>query len=198
MTKVVCITGGIGSGKTTLSEYLKKKGYLVHESDKIVAEMYQKPETLFKNYLKKNISKEVVKNGRINKKKVSNIIFNNSENKKILEKFIHKQVERSRNAFIKKNHKNKKKIIFVDIPLLFENKLEKKFDFVVCIISTKKNREKRILQNKKFSQKTLRKIFKFQTNDKHRRSGSDIIINNNRTKKDFIFAAEKALLKILK
>ena len=47
MTKVVGITGGIGSGKTTLSNYLKEKGFLVHESDVIVSEIYSKPKKSF-------------------------------------------------------------------------------------------------------------------------------------------------------
>ena len=55
MTKVVGITGGIGSGKTTLSEYLKKIGFLVHESDKVVSKMYMMPNKSFTNFIKKNI-----------------------------------------------------------------------------------------------------------------------------------------------
>ena len=52
MTKVIGITGGIGSGKTTLSNHLKKIGYAVHESDKVVSEIYKKPSTNFINFLK--------------------------------------------------------------------------------------------------------------------------------------------------
>ena len=78
--------------------------------------------------------------------------------------------------------------------MLLEKKLEKNFDLIVCVISTKKNRTKRILKNKKFSKKTLNKIFKAQTTDKERRSKSNLIINNNKTKKDFIFSIKKALI----
>jgi len=198
MTKVVGITGGIGSGKTTLSKHLKKIGLLVHESDKVVSNMYNKPDKYFIDFLKKNLSKKVVLKGKINKKRIANIIFNNHKAKNGLEKYIHKEVRVFRENFIKKNLKTKKKIIFVDIPLLLENKLEKKFDLIVCIISTKKNRTKRILKNKKFSKQILNKIFRTQTTDKERRARSHIIINNNKTIKDFIFNAEKALIGILK
>ena len=80
----------------------------------------------------------------------------------------------------------------------FENKLEKKFDSVICIISTKKNRTKRVLKNKKFTKENLNKIIKAQTSNKERRKRSQIIINNNKTKKDFIFSLEKALIGLLK
>ena len=101
-------------------------------------------------------------------------------------------------AFIKNNTKKKKKIIFADIPLLFENKLENNFDLVICIISSKKNRTKRVLKNNKFTKENLNKIFKAQTSDMVRKKRSQITINNNKTKKDFIFNVEKALTKLFK
>ena len=198
MTKVIGITGGIGSGKTTLCKYLKKTGCPVHESDNIVFSIYKNPNRSFLNFLKKNISNEVVKNHKINKKKVAKIIFNNEVVRKKLEKYIHKEVRISRESFIKKNHKNKKGVIFVDIPLLFENNLDKNFDIIVCIISNKTIRTKRVLKSKKFTKQILKKIFKSQTSDKNRRSRAQIIINNNKTKKDFIFLAERALKEFLK
>ena len=198
MKKIIGITGGIGSGKSTLSQHLIKKGFLVHESDKVVSKIYDKPNRSFLNFIKKCGLESVIKKKKIHKKLITNIIFNNKKTKKRLEKFIHKEVGEHRESFIKKNLNTKKKSIFVDIPLLLENKLEKNFDLVVCVISTKKNRTKRVLKNKKFSKKVLEKIFKSQTTDRERRARSNIIIYNNKSKKDFIFDAEKALLGLLK
>ncbi len=198
MTKLVGITGGIGSGKTTFSNHLKKLGYLVHESDLVVSEIYTKPKKQFLSFIKKKISQDAVNHNKINKSKIANIIFSNKTIKKILEKHIHKEVQRSREAFIKKYTKKKKKIIFADIPLLFENGLEKRFDTVICIISSKKNRTKRVLKNKKFSKENLNKILKAQTTDKERKKRSQILINNNKTKKDFIFNVEKVLIRLIK
>jgi dephospho-CoA kinase len=198
MTKIVGITGGIGSGKTTLSNHLRKLGYLVHESDVVVSEMYAKPKKKFLSFIKEKISKDIVYHNKINKTEIANVIFNNKTTKKLLETHIHKEVKNSRDAFIKKNKNNKNKFIFADIPLLFENKLEKDFDLVVCIISSEKNRIKRVLENKKFTKENLNKILKAQTTDKERKKRSQIIINNNKTKKDFIFSVEKALKDLIK
>jgi dephospho-CoA kinase len=195
MTKLVGITGGIGSGKTTLSNHLKKLGHLVHESDVVVSEIYTKPKKQFLSFIKEKISEDAVNHNKINKTEIANVIFNNKAIKKLLETRIHKEVQNSREAFIKKN---KNKLIFADIPLLFENKLEKDFDLVICIISLKKNRIKRVLRNKKFTKDNLNKIFKAQTTDKERKKRSQIIINNNKTKKDFIFSVEKALKGLIK
>jgi dephospho-CoA kinase len=198
VTKLVAITGGIGSGKTTFSNHLKKLGYLVHESDSVVSEMYTKPKKQFLSFIKEKISQDAVNHNKINKTEIANVIFNNKAIKKLLETRIHKEVQNSRDAFIKKNKNNKKKLIFADIPLLFENKLEKGFDLVICIISSKKNRIKRVLENKKFTKENLNKILKAQTTDKERKKRSQIIINNNKTKKDFIFSVEKVLKGLIK
>ena len=198
MTKVVGITGGIGSGKTTISNHLKKLGYLVHESDLVVSEIYTKPKKEFLCLIKEKISQDAVKNNKINKKEIINVIFSNKKTKRLLEKYIHKKVQKSRDDFIKKNTIKKKKLIFADIPLLFENKLESNFDLVICVISSKKNRTKRVLKNNKFTKENLNKIIKAQTSDTERRKRSQIIINNNKTKKDFIFSFEKVLIRLFK
>ena len=198
MTKIVGITGGIGSGKTTFSNHLKKLGYAVHESDAVVSEIYNNPKKKFLSFIKEKISQDATNYNKINKAEIANVIFSNDKIKKLLERRIHKEVQTSRGAFIKKYTKKKKKIIFADIPLLFENKLEKSLDSVICIISSKKNRTKRILKNKKFTKENLKKIFKAQTTDKERKKRSKIIINNNKTKKDFIFSVEKVLTRLIK
>ena len=198
MTKLIGITGGIGSGKTTFSNHLKKLGYVVHESDVVVSEIYNNQKKQFLSFIKEKISQDATNHNKINKAEIANVIFSNNKIKKLLEKRIHKEVQISREAFIKKYTKKKKKIIFADIPLLFENKLEKNLDLVICIISSKKNRTKRVLKNKKFTKENLNKIFKAQTTDKERKKRSQIIINNNKTKKDFIFGVEKVLTRLIK
>jgi dephospho-CoA kinase len=198
MTKLVGITGGIGSGKTTFSSHLKKLGYPVHESDAVVSEIYTKPKKQLLTFIKEKISQDAVHHNKINKAEIAKVIFSNNTIKKLLERRIHKEVQGSREVFIKKNTKKNKKIIFADIPLLFENKLEKSFDLVICVISSKKNRIKRILKNKKFTKENLNKIFKAQTTDKERKKRSQIIIKNNKTKKDFIFSVEKVLTRLIK
>ena len=69
---------------------------------------------------------------------------------------------------------------------------------VIWNISSKKNRIKRVLKNKKFTKENLNQILKAQTKDKERKKRSKIIINNNKTKKDFIFGVEKVLTELIK
>ena len=198
MTRIIGITGGIGSGKSTLSNYIKKTGYLVHDSDKVVSSIYKNPKKNFIKFIKKCGLEKALKNNKINKKIITSEIFNNHELKKKFENYIHKEVKEQRKKFIKKNLNKKTKAIFVDVPLLFENKLDEEFDLVVCVVATKKNRIKRVLNDKKFSKTLINKIIKTQTTDRVRRERASIILTNNKTKKDFIFRTQKALISILK
>ena len=196
--KKIGITGGIGSGKSTLSNYFKRKGYMVHDSDSVVAELYEKPNRFFLDLLKSFRTINIVKKNKIDKAVIAKNLFVNKALQNKIEKYIHKQVMVKRNDFIKKQKKLRKKLVFLDIPLLLENGLEKEFDLVLCIISTKEKRTKRVMQNKKFSKEFLSKVLKNQTSDKERRLRSDIVIINNKTKKNFFTKAEKFLDNILK
>ena len=198
MTIIIGITGGIGSGKSTLSNYLKKFNYPVHESDKIVSNMYKKPSKDFIKFIYSMGLGDVIKNKKINKKLIADKIFTNLSLKKEFEKYIHMQVGLQREQFIKKNQRNKSKVIFIDIPLLLERNLDLFFDIILCVVATRKNRITRVLKKRKFTKKTLNQIIKYQTTDKERRSRSNIIITNNKGKKDFIFNVKKALTSFLK
>ena len=91
MTKIVAITGGIGSGKTTISKYLKKNNFAVHESDRVVSQIYKKPNKIVFNFLKKNVSKEVVKRTKsINKKLQKLFSMTKKQNKNLKNIFTKK------------------------------------------------------------------------------------------------------------
>ena len=193
MTLVAAITGGIGSGKSTFSKEAVKKGFKLLDSDQLVSEIYKKPKKDFIEYLKIIGLKRAVINKKINKKYISNKIFSNKKIKAELEKYIFKKVREKRKIFIKKQKNQKTKIIFLDIPLLFENNLNKDFDLVIPIISNKKNSYKRLKKTKKMSKDLFNKIIKTQTTDLVRINKSDIIIKNNESMNAYIKKINKVL-----
>ena len=186
MTIVVGITGGIGSGKSTFSREVLKRGGKLLDSDKEVGVLYKNPKKEFIDYLKKIGLAKSIKNKKINKKIIRDIIFDDKQIKSKLEKYIFKIIRKNRKNFINKEKKIGTKTLFFDVPLLFENNLKKDFDIVISIISTKKNRLKRLRFSKKITKKTFKKILSFQTSDVVRRSKSDIVMQNNGTLEEFI------------
>ncbi|MDC3100772.1 dephospho-CoA kinase [Pelagibacteraceae bacterium] len=196
MTKTIAITGGIGSGKSTFCSKLKEKGFKIHSSDEHVAKIYKNPEKKFVTYLRTiGLSKSISKKN-IDKKIISKIIFENKQIRKKLELYIFKIVRKKRSDFIKKEKQKKTKLIFIDIPLLFENNLEKQFNKVISIIASKQVRLKRLKKTRKMTENQFKNITRSQTSDVIRKKKSDYVIYNNSTLKDYKIKINKLISKL--
>ncbi len=196
MTKTVAITGGIGSGKSTFCSKLKEKGFKIHSSDEQVAKIYENPEKKFVTYLRTiGLSKSISKKN-IDKKIISKIIFENKQIRKKLELYIFKIVRKKRSDFIKQEKQKKTKLIFIDIPLLFENNLEKQFNKVISIIASKRVRLKRLKKTRKMTENQFKNITRSQTSDVIRKKKSDYVIYNNSTLKDYKIKINKLISKL--
>ena len=196
MTQIIAITGGIGSGKSTFCSKLKEKGFKVHSSDEQVAKIYKNPDKKFVTYLRAiGLSKSISKKN-IDKKIISKIIFENTQIRKKLELYIFKIVRKKRSDFIKKEKQKKTKLIFIDIPLLFENNLEKQFNKVISIIAPKQVRLKRLKKTRKMTETQFKNIIKSQTSDIIRKKKSDYVIYNNSTLRDYKIKINKLISKL--
>ena len=196
MTKIIAITGGIGSGKSTLCSKLKDKGFKIHSSDEQVAKIYKNPDKKFFTYLRTiGLSKSISKKN-IDKNIISKIIFENKQIRKKLELYIFKIVRKKRSDFIKQEKEKKTRLIFIDIPLLFENNLEKQFHKVISIITSKQVRLKRLKKTRKMTETQFKNIIKSQTSDVIRKKKSDYVIYNNSTLRDYKAKINKLINKL--
>ena len=172
------ILGDIGSGKSYVAS---KFGYPVFNADYEVARLYQQNKKIFMKL--KKILPKYFHSFPIKKEEISNVILANKNNLNKIVKIVHAEVRKKMNLFLRKN-KNKK-IVILDIPLLLENKINKKKDILIFVQSKKSEIVKRLKKRKNFNQKLLKKFksIKYSTNDKKKKS--DYIIRNNFTKKSF-------------
>ena len=197
MTTLVAITGGIGSGKSTFSRVVRSKGFNLLDSDEFVADIYKNPTSKFLKYLKKINLDVCITGKRIDKRKVAQIIFSDKKTKLKLENYIFKEVREDRKKFIKKHKKLKTKIVFFDIPLLFENNLSTSFDINISIISKKKERYKRLKRSRNMSKELFKKIVKSQTTDVERKKISHITVTNNKSRDQYIKKINKVLERLV-
>ena len=170
------ILGDIGSGKSYVAS---KFGYPVFNADYEVAQLYQQNKKIFIK-LKKTLPK-YFHSFPIKKEEISNVILANKNNLNKIVKIVHAEVRTRMNLFLKKN-KNKK-IVILDIPLLLENKINKKEDILVFVQSKKSEIVKRLKKRKNFNQKLLKKFKSIQYSTNYKKKKSDYIIKNNFTKK---------------
>ena len=170
------ILGDIGSGKSYVAS---KFGYPVFNADYEVAQLYQQNKKIFTK-LKKNFPK-YFHSFPIKKEEISNVILANKNNLNKIVKIVHAEVRKKMILFLRKN-KNRK-IIILDIPLLLENKINKKKDILVFVQSKKSEIVKRLKKRKNFNQKLLKKFKSIQYSTNYKKKKSDYIIKNNFTKK---------------
>ena len=145
------ILGDIGSGKSYVA---KNFGYPVFNADYEVAKLYQKNKKIF-NKLKRALPKYIY-SFPINKNEISNAILSKKSNLKKIVKIVHLEIRKKMNIFLDKN-KNKK-VIILDIPLLLENKINKKNDILVFVQSKKSDILKRLRKRQNFNFKLLNKL----------------------------------------
>ena len=181
---LVALTGGIASGKTTILKFIKNLNIPTHDSDQVVKNLYNNAPNNFIKFLTSIGLKKTIKKNKINKYMVREIVLKNKNLLKKLEKFTHLKVKNSRNKFIDKNKIFKKKLVVIDIPLLFENNLQKNFDYIILAHSDKKTRVNRALKRNKMTKKNLLKIIKLQIPDKDKIKKSSFVINTSKTKKE--------------
>jgi len=196
---IVGLTGGIGSGKSTVAKDFKKLKIPVFDSDQEVKKLYTtKDPDLIKAIKKIDKNKNTLGKKRINRKKLGDIVFNNKTKLKILEKVIFKKLKKRREFFLKKNKKLKKDIVVLDTPLLFENNLNKNCNYVVFAKAPLKLRRQRVLKRKGMTKKKLDKIISKQAPEKTKEKKSDFIIQTNKGKWYSFMQIKKSIEKIKK
>ena len=181
------ILGDIGSGKTHVA---KSFGYPVFNADKEVGKLYRKNKKIF-NKLKKILPK-YFNSYPIKKHEVTEAILANSNNLKKIINVVHLEIRKKMNVFLKKN--KTKKVVILDIPLLLENRINKKNDILVFVQSKKLDILKRLRKRTNFNQKLLNKLRKLQLSLVYKKKKSHFIIKNNFTNK-FVKRDIKYILK---
>ena len=168
----IAVVGEIGSGKTYVAKLF---GFPVFNADKEVLKIYRDNRDAFKK-LKKKLPKFIF-SFPIKKKEIGNAVKNNLKNLKIISKIVHPIVRKNMFKFLKNN--NLKKAVVLDIPLYFENNLNKKSDIIIFISAKKKQINSALKKRGKSDLKFLKKIGKFQLSIKTKKKKSDYVIINN-------------------
>ena len=149
------ILGDIGSGKSYIAQNF---GYPVFNADHEVARLYKHDKNVFIK-LKKKLPKYIF-SFPIEKKEISYAILNNKNNLNKIIKIVHVEIRKKMKLFLKK-HKNKK-IVILDIPLLLENKINKKNDILIFVQANQKDKMKRLRQRANYNLQILKKFKKIQ------------------------------------
>ena len=168
----IAVLGDIGSGKSYVA---KQFGYPVFNADVEIAELYKKNRKCY-NKLKK-IFPEYIVSFPIKKTELIRAIIAGQYNLRKIIKIVHPEIRFNMNNFVKKN--KHKKFVILDIPLLMENKINKKNDILVFVDAKRNEINKRLKKRPNVNLKIVEKFKKLQLPVEFKKKQSDFIIKNN-------------------
>lgn len=173
MAKIFGLTGSISVGKSTVTNYLMSKGYLVLDADKLSHEAY------YDKNCKKQI-KEIFncydENDILDRKKLGKIVFSDKNKKKQLEDIIHPYVLEQMQKTIKES---KEKYIFLDIPLLFESNLEYLCDEIIVVYIPEELQIQRLMNRNNISEEQAKHLISQQISIEKKKKLGDYILDNS-------------------
>ena len=197
---IVGLTGGIGTGKSTVSRKLRERGYPVIDLDVISREVIEYPEVI--DGLVRNFGNEILENQNntsgkksISRNKLRQTVFKEEKKVSVLNSIMHPPiVEEMRRQVenLKKNYKT----VFVEVQLLFEAKLEKEFDLTVLVYADKKTQLERVLKRDGRKEEEVQQIINAQMDMTEKRRLSNYIIENNGNSEMLDLEIEKFIKKL--
>ena len=168
----IAVLGDIGSGKSYVA---KQFGYPVFNADVEVAKLYKKNRKCYSKL--KKIFPEYIISFPVKKTELIRAIIAGQHNLRKIIKIIHPEIRLNMNNFVKKN--KHKKFVILDIPLLMENKINKKNDILVFVDAKKNEINKRLKKRPNVNLKIIEKFKKLQLPVEIKKKKSDFIIKNN-------------------
>ena len=189
MTKVIGLTGGIGSGKTTVANYFEEMGIPVYIADDGAKRVMQSKNILAE--VKSAFSGNIFDGEVLNRAKLAQVVFNDKEQLAKLNAIVHPAVKLDFEAWLEKN-KNYDYVIY-EAAILFESGRYKECDVIITVTAPVEVRIDRVIKRDKTTREQVLSRMKMQWDDEKRISKSNFVINNNNLKN-----AKEEVVKILK
>ena len=178
------ITGGIGSGKSTASLFLKEHGAIVFNADK-EAKKHLKNTSTLQNKIIEAFGQKVVENNKLNLKKLAEVAFSNKLEQDILNGLMWPEVFMLTEKAIQESEKENVKLFVLDAAMIFEANFEHMLDMTL-LISTRKNiRLTRALKRKNLPLEQIQNRMSLQMKETKKKEKADYIIENNASKENF-------------
>ncbi|MFR7761356.1 MAG: dephospho-CoA kinase [Peptoniphilus grossensis] len=193
--KIIGLTGSIATGKSQVSKYLKGKGIKVVDADLIARDVANYKSV--KNKIKKVFGDDLYINEELDRKKLAEIIFANKIHRQKLNDIMHPEIYKE----INKKIRGKEDLVFVDIPLLFENEdVNKKygldFDEIWLVYVDRETQIKRLMDRDEISREYAEEKINSQISVEEKRKKADVIIDNSGTLEETFKQVEKNLKKL--
>ncbi len=170
---LVALTGGFGTGKSTVLEIFRRYGVPVLSADEVVHELLARDN--IKAEIRGYFGEGVFKDGEINRKEIARVVFKSEEKRRWLERLLHPEVFKRIDAFGKENSE---RIAIAEIPLLYETGTEGRFDKVVVVIAGDGQVRERLMR-KGLSEEEIQQRHRVQIPIEEKKAKADFVIDNS-------------------
>ena len=178
MVRIIGITGGIASGKSIVTEFLRQQGYQVVDADQVVHELQEPGGRLYQALLSTFGTAILQEDGRLDRPKLGAMIFGNPEvlsrSSQLQNEIIREELAHRRDLLAETED-----IFFMDLPLLFELQYEDWFDQIWLVDVTEETQLSRLMARNDLSQEEAEKRIAAQLSLKEKRKRADVLIDNN-------------------
>lgn len=174
MTKIIGLTGGIGSGKTTIARLFEAEGIPVYISDDEAKKIMLSPIAIEK--VKEEFGDKVIGNGQIDRKVLAEIVFNNPDQLKKLNSIVHPLVKKHFDEWVSKN--SNYPFIVKEAAILFESGSYKYCDKIITVTASEEARIERVVKRDHIKREEVLQRMKNQISEKERIERSDFVIYN--------------------
>ena len=174
MTKIIGLTGGIGSGKTTIANYFHELGIPVYIADEEGRKITESPEIL--KSIKSIFGEKVIDNEKLNRQKVSQIVFENPEKLKQLNAIIHPEVKKHFKNWLLQQANSP--FVVKEAAILFESGSYKECDLIITVVAPLELRIERVMKRDLVTREEVLKRINNQWTDAKRIEKSNFIIEN--------------------
>ncbi|MCK5259790.1 MAG: dephospho-CoA kinase [Candidatus Omnitrophica bacterium] len=180
---VIGLTGSLGTGKSTVAKMFAELGAKVVDAD-VIARRLMRPGAICFRRIVKTFGKDILTAGKIDRKKMAEQVFRNPRQLRKLERIVHPEVRRALLAKVKQYKKRKQRtVVVLDVPLLFEAKLDQDVDRTVVVKASKANQITRAKKLMNITNAAAQRRIKAQMPLRQKIRLADLIIDNDGTLK---------------
>lgn len=174
------LTGGIASGKSTVSQELVKRGAILIDADVIAREIMEPGHPVLGTVVDTFGSSILLPDGTLDRKRLGSIIFSNPEQRKVLENITHPAIRAEmRRRMVEYEAEAPKRLVVADIPLLYESKLEDLYDEIMVVYVPREIQLERLMQRDGLNLKDAENRLGAQMDIEVKRERADILIDNS-------------------
>jgi len=184
MTRVIGLTGGIGSGKSTVSRFLAELGAVIIDADKIGHEVYRPDTDTWRQLVKTFGSGILAADNTIDRKKLGVIVFGNKQELQRLNAIIHPQITEEIKKRIAECQRQGVKVIVLDAPVLLEANAKNLVDEVWVVVADEEKVIKRAAARTGLSEQQIRDRIYSQLPNAERTKDARVVINNDGSNED--------------